>query len=59
MAVVCDIKIDFQLLGTRAHPEEISAITGIRADVALRKGERRTELNLPRQYIWYMFYLTV
>ncbi|NHQ88716.1 DUF4279 domain-containing protein [Iodobacter sp. HSC-16F04] len=46
------VQIDFQLLGTRVLPKEISKKIEIVPDVELMRGERNKERDLPRQNIW-------
>ena len=47
-----DIQIDFQLLGTKVLPEDITKKTGVSPDVEMLQGERNEKLNLPRCNIW-------
>lgn len=47
-----DVEIDFILWATTVPPKEISSRTGIEPDVALLKGERNSQLCLPRANLW-------
>ncbi len=46
------VRIDFQLLGTKTLPDDITRVTGIVPDTALMRGERNKALDLPRHNIW-------
>lgn len=46
------VEIGFSLSGTSIAPKEISEILGVVPDVALLRGERNSQLDLPRTNIW-------
>lgn len=44
--------VDFQLLDTDVLPADISKLTGITPNLALKRGETNKDKDLPRQNIW-------
>jgi hypothetical protein len=46
------VQIDFQLLGTKITPKEITKILGVVPEVELLRGERNNAKDLPRQNTW-------
>lgn len=46
------VQIDFQLLGTKLAPKEITKILGAVPEVELLRGERNSLKDLPRQNTW-------